>query len=108
MYILKYSARGGSNVSTSERQDHYVASRRRWLESQGKNVAQQESWQNEWHDIEYHGIMATAQPCPERTLNTPLPQQSSPSSREEEDQWVAMQDRRRRSIAFEETANGVL
>ena len=56
-YILKYSTRRGSNIfqlfDTSEKQDHFVANRKRWLESQGKNVAQQESWQNEWHDIEY-------------------------------------------------------
>ena len=60
-YILKYSTRGGSNIfqlfDTSERQDHFVvANRKRWLESQGKNVAQQEGWQNEWHDMEYQGV----------------------------------------------------
>ena len=79
-YILKYSTRGGSNifqlVDTSERQDHFVANRKRWLESQVKNVVQQESWQNEWYDIEYQGVTAKAPPCPERTLKTPLPQQS--------------------------------
>ena len=32
--------------------------------------------------------MAKAPPCLERTLKKPLPQQSSPSSREEEGQWV--------------------
>ena len=48
-------------------------------------MALQESWQNEWHDIEYQGIMAKATPCPERTLKTPLPQQSSSSSRDEEE-----------------------
>ena len=104
--ILKYSTRGGSNIfqlfDTSERQDHFVANRKRWLESQGKNVAQQESWQNEWHDIEYQGVMAKAPPCPERTLKTPLPQQSSHSSREEEGQWVAMEDRRRQEYRFRE------
>ena len=43
-YILKYSTRGGSNIfqlfDTSERQDHFLANRERWLESQVKNVAQ--------------------------------------------------------------------
>ena len=48
--------------------------------------------------------MAKAPPCPERTLNTPLPQQSSPSARDAESQWVAMEDRRRRSTAFEKMA----
>ena len=56
-YILKYSTRGGSNifnlVDTSEKKDHLVANRRRWLEHQGERVAMQERWQNEWHDIEY-------------------------------------------------------
>ena len=42
-YILKYSTRGGRN----RKQDHFVANRKRWLESQGKNGAQQESWQND-------------------------------------------------------------
>ena len=111
-YILKYSTRGGSTIfqlfDTSERQDHFVANRKRWLESEGKNVAQQESWQNEWHDIGYQRVMAKAPPCPERTLITPLSQQSSHSSREEEGQWVAMEDRRRRSIAFEKMAKRML
>ena len=48
-YILKYSTRGGSNISSfltqQRKKDHFVASRKRWL------AAQQESWQNEWHDI---------------------------------------------------------
>ena len=41
-YVLKYSTRRGSNISqlfdTSEKPNHFVASRRRWLESQGKMV----------------------------------------------------------------------
>ena len=52
--------------------------------------------------------MAKAPPCPERMLKTPLPQQSSPSSREEGGHWSAMEDRRRRSIAFEKLANKML
>ena len=48
--------------------------------------------------------MAKAPPCPEITLNTPLPWQSSPSSREEEAHRVAMEDMRRRSTAFEKVA----
>ena len=34
-------------------------------------------------------MMAKALPCPERTLKTPLPQQSSSSSRDEEGQWIS-------------------
>ena len=37
-----------------------------------------------------------------------LPQQSSPASREEEGHWVAMEDRRRRSIAFEKMSKRML
>ena len=33
----------------------FVASRKRWLESQGKKATRQESWHHEWHDIEYQG-----------------------------------------------------
>ena len=76
-YILMYSTRGGSNISqlfdTSEKPDHFVASRRRWLESQEQNGARQESEQNEWHDMEYQGVMAKAPPCSVSTLKTPLP-----------------------------------
>ena len=49
-----------------------------------------------------------APPCSERTLKTPLPKQGLPSSRDEEGQWVAMEDRRRRRVAFEETARSIL
>ena len=44
----------------------------------------------------------------ERTLKTPLPQQSLPSSRGEESQGVAVEDGRRRRVAFEETARCIL
>ena len=43
-YILKYSTRGGSHIfqlcDTAEKKDHFVTSRTRLLEGQGKNVAQ--------------------------------------------------------------------
>ena len=58
--------------------------------------------------FEYQGVMAKAPPCPERTLKTPLPQQSSPSSREGEGQWVALEDRCRRCVAFQKTAKRML
>ena len=55
-YILKYSTREGSNIfqflDTSDKQHHFVANRKRWLESQEENGAQRESWQNEWHHID--------------------------------------------------------
>ena len=59
-------------------------------------------------DFEYQGVMAKAPPCSERTLKTPLPLQSSLSSREEEGQWVSVEDRRRRRAVFEETAKRML
>ena len=52
--------------------------------------------------------MAKAPPCLERTLKTPLPQQSSSSAREEESHWVLMKNRRRRGIAFENLAKEML
>ena len=52
--------------------------------------------------------MAKAPLGPERTLKTPLPQQGSPSAREEEGHWVLMEDRRRRSTAFEKVAKKML
>ena len=59
-FILKYSTRRGSNIfllfDTTEKKDHFVASRTRWLESQGKDATKQESWQHEWHDIRYQGV----------------------------------------------------
>ena len=64
---------------TAEREDHFVASRKRWLESH----------------LKFQGEMAKAPPCPERTLITPMPQQSSPSSRDEESQWITVEDGRR-------------
>ena len=111
-YILKYSTRRGGNIfqffDTKEKKDHFVASRRRWLEHQGERVALQESWQNEWQDIKYHGVMANAPRCPERTLKTPMPQQCSPSYRDDEGQWISGEDRRMRRVAFEEAAKRML
>ena len=85
-------------------------SRRRWLESQGRNGARQENGQNEWYDLEYQGDKAKALPCPDSTLQTPLLQQSSSSAKEEEeeDHRVVMGDRRRRRIAFENLDKGML
>ena len=74
----------------------------------GRDVARQEIGQNEWHYIEYQGARAKAPPCPDRTLQTPLPQQSSSSAREEEGHWVLMEDRRRRSVAFENLVKEML
>ena len=71
-------------------------------------AATQERWPNEWHDIEYHGAVAKAPPCPEKTLNTPLPAQSSSSAREEEGRWLLMEHRRRQSVAFENVAKEML
>ena len=60
--ILRHSTRGGSNIfqlfDTAEKKDHFVASRRRWLERQGEKAALQESGQNAWQDVKYEGRMA--------------------------------------------------
>ena len=46
-YVLKHSTRRDSNIfqlcDTSEKPNHFVASRRRWLESQESDGARQES-----------------------------------------------------------------
>ena len=64
--------------------DRLVPSRNRWLEHQGKRVALQERLQR---DVNYEGTVAKAPPCPERRMRTPVPQQSSSSTREEESPW---------------------
>ena len=46
--------------------------------------------------------------APDRTLQTPLPQESSSSAGEEEDHWVLIEDRRRRRVAFENLAKEML
>ena len=110
-YVLEHAtgeAAKSSSSSTSERPNHFAASRRRWLESQGRNGARQENGQNEWYDLEYQVARAHVPPCPDSTLQTHLSQQSSSSAREEEDRWVLMEDRRRRWIAFETLAKEML
>ena len=56
-YVLKHATYRGSNIfqlfDTSERPNHFVASRRRWLESQGSDDARQENGRNEWCDLGY-------------------------------------------------------
>ena len=55
-YVLEHATRRGSNIfqlfDTSEKPNHFVASRRRSLESQGRNGARQENGQNEKYDLE--------------------------------------------------------
>ena len=109
---MKHANYGGSNsiqlFDTTEKPKHLVASRRRWLEIQGRDDARQESGRNEWYDLGHQGAKANAPPCPNSTLQTPLPQQSSSSAREEEDHWELREERRRRRIAFENLSKGML
>ena len=87
-YVLKYSTRRGSYIfqlfDTSEKPNNSVASGRRWLESQGKMVHGKRVGRTSGMLFEHQGAMAEGPPCPERTLKTPLPQQSSSSDKEEE------------------------
>ena len=85
-----------------------MASRRRWLESQGRDDARQENGRNEWYDLGYQGAKAKAPPCSNSTLQTPLPQQGSSSAGEEEDHLELREERRKRRIAFESLAKGML
>ena len=59
----------------------------------------QERWPDEWQNIEYHGVVAKVPKCPDMTLTTPLPQQSSSSVDE---------NRRRRSAAFANVAKEMI
>ena len=93
---------------TAEKPNHHVASRRRRLESQRRDDARHESGRNEWYDLGYQGAKAKAPPCPNSTLQTPLPQQSSSSARKEEYHWELREERRRRRIAFENLTKGML
>ena len=85
-YVLKHANYGCNSIfqlfDTTEKPNHLVASRRRCLESQGRDDARQESGRNEWYDLGYQGATAKAPPCPNSTPQTPL--QRSSSAREEE------------------------
>ena len=77
------------------------------MEHQGKSLALQERWQNDWQDMKYEGIVAKAPPCPERRVRTQLLQESPSSTREEESQWSSM-ERCRRRVAFGDAAKRML
>ena len=81
---------------TSEKPNHFVASRRRWLESQGSDDAKQENGRNEWNDLGYQGAKAKAPPCP--TALCRLFGLSKARRRPE----------KKKRIAFENLANGML
>ena len=70
-----------------------MASRGRWLELQGKKAARKLA--NDWRDIVNQRVMAKVFRAPR-------------GCRDEASQWVAVEDRRRRRVAFEETAKGIL
>ena len=111
-YVLKHANYGSSCVfqlfGTAEKPNHLVVRRRRWLESQVRDDARQESGSNKWYNFGYQGAKANAPLCPISTQKTPLPQQSSSSAREEEDHWELREERRRRRTAFENLAKGML
>ena len=110
-YILKYSTRGGSNIfqlltQQRKRAILWQVENDGWRVREGRQHSKKVGKMsgNEWQVIQCQGVMARDPPCPERTLKTPLPQQSSPSSRDQESQCVVVEDRRRRRFAVEETA----
>ena len=78
------------------------------MESQGRDDARQESGTNEWYDLGYQGARAKAPPCPNSTLQTPLPRQSSSAIEGEDHHWELREERRSRRIAFENLAKGML
>ena len=107
-YILKYSTRGGSNIfqlsDTKEKMDHFVANRRRWLERQGEKVDLQESWQTERHDIQVPRTNGKSPSVPQEDFENAAAAAKLVVIR----RWVSVEDRRRRRVAFEETAKGML
>ena len=109
-YVLKHATRRDSNIfqlfDTSEKPNHFVASRRRWLESQGKMVHGKRVGKTSGMILSIKEQWQKPRRTPNSTLQTPLPQQSSSSARDEEGRWVLMEDRRRRGIAFEKLAPG--
>ena len=76
-----------------------MASRKRWLEHQGKRVALQERWQSDWQDVNYEGTKAP--PCPERRMRVLRQQGRKKAS-------VLWEVKRKRCVAFEEAAKGML
>ena len=111
-YILAHAKRRGNRIfgifSTQEKTDHLVESGKGWLEHEGKRVALQERWQSERQDANYEGTVAKASPCSDRRIRTPLPQQSSSSTREEESQWSSVEVKRKWCVAFEDAAKRML
>ena len=85
-YILKHAKRRSSIIFKifDKREKTTI-----WWQAGGagwSRVALQERWQSEWQDVNYQGTVANAPPFPVRRMRTPLPQQSSSSTREEESQ----------------------
>ena len=93
-YILTHARRRGSRIfeifSTKEELDHIVASRNRSMEYQGKSVAAREvAKRSERRELRRNDGKGSS--VPERRMRTPLPLQSSSSTREEESQWSAQE-----------------
>ena len=69
-YVLKHKNYASSNIfqffDTTEKPNHLVASRRRWLESQASDDARQESGRNEWYDFGNQEGRAKVPPCPQQ------------------------------------------
>ena len=109
---LRHATGRGSNIfqlDTSERPNHFVASRRRWLESQGRNGARQENGQKEWYDLQYQGARAKAPPCPDSTSQTLLLSEARRQLEKKKTTGsLMMEDLRRRGIASETLAKEML
>ena len=88
-------AAGFSRSSVRKRKSDHLSGKQKLLVGvdNGKSVAQQERPQSDLKDMNYEGTTAKALACPERRVRTPLPQQSSSSTREEESQWSAQERR---------------
>ena len=109
--VLKHATRRGSSIfeifHTRNRTISWQAEGVGWSTKE-RGSALRERCPDVWQDIKYQGIMAKAPPCPERSMKTPLPQQSSYSTGDEESQWISVEDRRRRRAVFGEMAQRML
>ena len=94
--VLKHANYGGSNVFQLFRNSRKAVSpccKQKTMDGKSGERRCLAGGRNEWYDLGYQGAKAKAPPCPNNTLQTPLPQR---------------EERRRRRIAFENLAKGML
>ena len=113
-YVLKHSTRRGNNIfqlfDTSGEAGPLCGKQKTMVGWRGKRetVHGKRDGKTSGMILSIMELWQKPHRAPTEPYKTPLPQQSSPSAREEEGRWVLMVDRRRRSIAFEKLAKQML